>query len=180
MAYLKFILASVVGLALAACQAVPAAESGTAYLVRHAEKVTGDAALDLDNPRDPPLTSEGEARAEALAERLSNAGITTIWSTDTVRTRDTAQPLADKLGLNVQIYDPYDLPGFAAQLQSEPTMSVLVVGHSNTTPQLAEAFGAEPGEPIVEKTEYDRLYVIELATGTGEIERFGAPSDPQE
>ena len=180
MAYLKFILASVVGLALAACQAIPAADSNTAYLVRHAEKVTGDAAMDLDNPRDPPLTNAGEARAEALAERLSDSGITAIWSTDTVRTRDTAQPLADKLGLNVQIYDPSDLPGFAAQLKSEPLETVLVVGHSNTTPQLAEALGAEPGEPIVEKTEYDRLYVIDLATGLGDIQKFGARSEHQD
>lgn len=180
MAYLKIILASMVGLALTACQAIPAADHHTAYLVRHAEKVTGDAAMDLDNPRDPPLTNEGEGRAEALAERLSDAGITAIWSTDTVRTRNTAQPLADKLGLDVQIYNPSDLPGFAAQLKSDPIETVLVVGHSNTTPQLAEALGADPGAPIVEKTEYDRLYMIELATGSGEIERFGTPSDPQE
>ena len=58
-------------------------------------------------------------------------------------------------------------------------MSVLVVGHSNTTPQLAELLGAEPGDPIVEKTEYDRLYVINLDTGEGTIQRFGAPSQTE-
>ena len=180
MAYLKFILVSVAGLVLAACQTIPAPESGTAYLVRHAEKVTGDGAMKLEDPRDPPLTELGEARAEALADRLRGAGIAAIWSTDTTRTRDTAQPLANSLGLDVQIYDPSDLAGFASQLKSSPGETVLVVGHSNTTPQLAEALGAEPGSPIVEKTEYDRLYVVDLTSGSGEIERFGAVSVLQE
>ncbi len=176
---MKLILAGVVGLVLAACQAAPVAESGTAYLVRHAEKVTGDAAMLIEDPRDPPLTEAGDARAAALAERLSDAGVTEIWSTDTTRTRDTAAPLAARLGLDVQLYDPFDLPGFAAQLKSNPSATVLVVGHSNTTPQLAEALGADPGAPIVEKSEYDRLYVIDLETSAGEIQRFGAPSMPQ-
>ncbi len=180
MGKLKLILVGLIGFALAACQSVPVPESGTAYLVRHAEKVTGDAAQALDDPRDPPLTAAGEARAAALADRLMDAGIVQVWSTDTTRTRDTAQPLADRLGLDVQLYDPSDLPGFAAQLKGGPDDTVLVVGHSNTTPQLAEALGADPGEPIVEKTEYDRLYQIDLTTGQGEIQRFGARSDAQQ
>ena len=107
---------------------------------------------------------------------MLDAGVSEVWSTDTKRTRDTAAPLAARLGLEVQLYDPSDLPGFAAQLKANSTATVLVVGHSNTTPQLAEALGAEPGPPIVEKTEYDRLYVVDLATSDGEIERFGATS----
>jgi len=180
MAQFKFILAGVVGLVLAACQTAPLADNGTAYLVRHAEKVTGDAVMKIEDPRDPPLTEAGEARAQALADRLSDAGITVIWSTDTTRTRNTARPLADRLGLDVQIYDPFDLNGFATQLKASSSETVLVVGHSNTTPQLAKALGAEPGAPIAEKSEYDRLYVIDLTTGSGEIERFGAPSPLQE
>lgn len=173
---LKFVFAGLTALALAACQAIPIAAGGTAYLVRHAEKVTGDAVMQIEDPRDPPLTSAGQARAEALADRLADAGITQIWSTDTTRTRDTAAPLAERLGIAVQLYDPFDLESFAAQLKTDPDVTVLVIGHSNTTPQLAEALGAEPGTPIVEATEYDRLYVIDLATDTGEIERFGAAS----
>ena len=51
-----------------------------------------------------------------------------------------------------------------------------MVGHSNTTPQLAELLGADPGEPIVEANEYDRLYVIQRKDGvtvSDEIRRFG-------
>lgn len=180
MTMFKILMAGLAGFVLSACQAIPAPDTGTAYLVRHAEKVTGDGLMKLDDPRDPPLTAEGTARAEALADRLMKAGITQIWSTDTTRTRDTAAPLSARLGLDVQLYDASDLTGFAAQLKADPGATVLVVGHSNTTPQLAEALGAEPGAPIVEATEYDRLYVVDLSTSDGEIERFGAPSIPED
>ena len=180
MAGLKLILTGLTALILAACQTAPVASSGTAYLVRHAEKVIGDAVMKIEDPRDPPLTEAGQARAEALADRLEASGITEIWSSDTTRTRDTAAPLAARLGAEVMLYDPFDLEGFAAQLKANPAVSILVVGHSNTTPQLAAALGAEPGDPIVEATEYDRLYIIDLATGSGEIERFGAASVNQD
>ncbi|MEM7459263.1 MAG: phosphoglycerate mutase family protein [Pseudomonadota bacterium] len=170
-----FFLAAL-GVLLAACQSLPVGESGTAYLVRHAEKVTADSQMIVDDPNDPQLTPDGEVRAEALADRLIDADIAAIWSTDTTRTRSTAAPLAERLGLDVQIYDASDLPAFAAQLKTKAGSNVLVVGHSNTTPALAEALGADPGAPIVEKGENDRLYVIDLSAGTGEIQRYGAAS----
>ena len=36
----------------------------------------------------------------------------------------------------------------------------VVAGHSNTTPQLVAALGGEPGEPINESYEFDRLYQV--------------------
>lgn len=142
----------------------------TLYLVRHAEKQAGD---------DPALTEAGTARAETLADLLESEGIEAIWSTDYARTRDTAAPLADRLDLEVRLYDPSDLPGLTEQLKAE-AQTALVVGHSNTTPELAEALGGEGGEPIDEPREYDRLYVL---TGIGadkvetEIRRFGDAHD---
>jgi broad specificity phosphatase PhoE len=170
---LKFIIAGFAALLLAACQIVPAPQSGTAYLVRHAEKVTSGEAMVVADPRDPPLTAAGEARAETLSDLLAGKGITAIYSTDYTRTRDTAAPLAAALGLDVKFYDPNDLSAFAARLKNAPKETVLVVGHSNTTPQLAKALGGNDGTPIVEKNEYDRLYVVDLMTGETVIERFG-------
>ena len=165
---------ALVGFALVACTSTDHRDDPTAYLVRHAEKLTGNALDELSDPRDPPLTRAGEERAIALADLLEGAEITEIWSTDTTRTRDTAQPLADRLGIEIDLYDASDLNAFAAQLTGDTSGDVLIVGHSNTTPGLAEALGAEPGPPIIEATEYDRLYVIKLQTGEGEIQRFGA------
>lgn len=149
------------------------AEGFTLYLVRHAEKQAGD---------DPDLNAEGRARAEALADELEDAGLDTIWSTDYRRTRATAAPLAQRLRVEVRIYDPSDLEAFAKELEAAGE-TALVIGHSNTTPDLAALLGGEAGEPIDETSEYDRLYRL---TGVGtsaaesRIERFGARYDPSE
>lgn len=149
---------------------LPEAELGTRiFLVRHAEKETGP---------DPDLTAAGKARAQTLSERLASEGVTEIWSTATRRTQETARPLASVLGLDVQTYDPSDMPAFASRLTGSPGVK-LVVGHSNTTDALAALMGADPGPPIDEAAEFDRLYVISLEYGLmvqSRIERYGAPS----
>jgi phosphohistidine phosphatase SixA len=137
------------------------------YLARHAEKV--------DDSRDPALSPAGEARARELARLLGNAGITHVWSTDFQRTRHTAGPIAAALDLQVRIYNPSDLAGFAAELRRTPGRH-LVIGHSNTTPGTVEALGGDPG-PLIPDTEYDRLYLVVLAPGaTTVMLRFGAPA----
>lgn len=139
------------------------------FLMRHAEKEAG---------ADPALTAAGMARAIQLAERLRGEGVTGIWSTATRRTRDTASPLAAAFGLEVEIYDAGDLPAFAASLKETPGVMV-VVGHSNTTDMLAGLLGADPGPPIDDAAEFDRLYVISIgADGAvrSRMERYGVLS----
>jgi broad specificity phosphatase PhoE len=143
------------------------AETTVVYLVRHAEKA--------DDSADPPLSPEGEMRAIVLAAMLSDAGITRVMSSDYIRTRRTAQPVAGSLGLAVEIYDPRDLPGLAEMIQENPGR-YLIAGHSNTTPAMVELLGGDPGEPIREADEYDRLYVVTLDDdGTSTVLlRYGA------
>lgn len=116
----------------------------------------------------------GRARADILAEELSGAGLTAIWSTDYNRTRETAKPASNRTGLPVQIYDPARQDAFAARLKATPG-TFLVVGHSNTVPDLVKQLGGKPGAPIVEATEYDRLYVVTVTRGhvNTEIRRYG-------
>lgn len=121
-------------------------------LVRHAER-------DGPSATDPGLTAVGEERAQALARLLADAGITRIHSTETRRTRETAGPLAAALELGVEPYDGRDLVAFAARLRAEPGRH-LVVGHSNTTPEIAGLLGGEPYGEIVEEWEYDRVYLL--------------------
>lgn len=145
---------------LAACQTSPASSEmtrfqspATIFLVRHAEKST-----DKD---DPALTTQGRQRAERLADLLKDAGITSVYSTDYSRTRDTAAPMAKHLGVEIKIYDGSDLNALADRLKTTDGRA-LVVGHSNTTPELTELLGGEGGEPIIEATEYNRLYIVSL------------------
>jgi phosphohistidine phosphatase SixA len=149
------------GFALSGCQppveAPPASPESVFFLVRHAEKA--------DQSEDPPLTEAGRARAEALARMLKDAGVDGVFSSDFERTRDTAAPLARHLGLEVAPYDPNALADLAKTLRASPGR-YLVVGHSNTTPELAGLLGGEPGPPIPED-EYDRLYVLLHRPGEG-------------
>lgn len=137
------------------------------YLVRHAEKEPG---------RDPQLSPEGKVRASVLAARLADANLVAVYSTDTRRTRQTAGPVALQAGLPVIFYDPSKLDAFAARLRAVEG-NVLVVGHSNTTPDLANALGGDGGTPIVEANEYDRLYHLRLdgETVITDLQRFGVP-----
>jgi broad specificity phosphatase PhoE len=120
-------------------------------LVRHAEKSD-------DDPEDPSLTAEGRARAEALARMLGRSGVSVVLSTDYRRTRDTAAPLARASGVEVEIYDARRLDEVARELLQRRGL-VVVVGHSNTTPELVAHLGGDPGAPIADD-EYDRLYVV--------------------
>jgi broad specificity phosphatase PhoE len=153
-------------LLLAACTHVsPSEPDRTIYLVRHAEKQTGD---------DPSLTSAGAARADLLGDALGDAGIIRIYSTDYARTRETASPLAKSVSVAVDLYDASDLPAFAAVLNSH-NGSMLVVGHSNTIPALVKILGGDPGAQINEAAEYDRLYVVRISGDevASELRRYG-------
>ena len=91
---------------------------------------------------------------------LSDAGLTNIHTTDFKRTRGTGQPTAEATGLAMEVYGPRDLAAFAERLRGMPGRH-LVLGHSNTTPELVVALGGDPGSNI-EELEYDRLYIVTL------------------
>lgn len=141
----------------------------TAFLVRHAEKV--------DQSRDPVLSEVGTQRAKVLSNMLRNADIRHIHSSDFIRTRETAAPLAEMLGLEILLYDPRDLQALATRIR-ETGGRHLVVGHSNTTPALTEILGGEAGSAIDEPKEYDRLYIV-TQSRSGEVSsvlmRYGQP-----
>ena len=122
------------------------------YLVRHAEKTT--------EAQDPGLTSDGAERAAWLAAIMAPGSPSAIWSSDYRRTRQTAAPTAQALGLDVLFYDPRQLEDLAAVLLSRAE-SALVVGHSNTTPELA-ALLCECNVREMAESEYDRIIVIRV------------------
>jgi len=147
--YLTFF--GLTALFLGGCGSNQAEPDAVYYLVRHAEKTA-------EKP-DPALTEAGEKRARDLATRLKTVPLTAVYSSDYRRTRETAAPVAAEKGIKVKLYNPGLLPEFTEDLLVQDG-HILVVGHSNTTPELAGLLGGQEGEEIVEATEYDRLYVI--------------------
>jgi len=144
----------------------PAADEPTTtiILVRHAEKQAQSG--------DPSLDSRGRARAESLARTLADAGVTGLSATPYQRTQQTLQPLAEQLGIEIEI-QPVDLAdpkAYARDLaggliERHRGGTVVVAGHSNTVPLLLEAFGI-PGSRTMGDDEYDDLFVLQVSEGT--------------
>jgi broad specificity phosphatase PhoE len=147
-------------------------------LVRHAEK--GSTPAD-----DPPLTPAGIKRAQALAEALRDADVRTIITTKALRTRETARPLATKLGLDPDVIQPEAGETVSAHAEKVATAvrrhedeTVLVVGHSNTVPAIIAALGGPHLSDICEKM-YANLYILIPGVEVRLVQaRYGAP-DPE-
>lgn len=101
------------------------------YLIRHAEKDRSDA-----TNKNPNLTKEGLERAERWAEYFNASKIDMVFSTDYNRTKQTAMPTAKVNGIELQFYNPSTL-NMNEFLKKTKGKTVLIVGHSNTTPQFA-------------------------------------------
>jgi len=159
------LIATLLLLAAFLAPSVAAAQS-LVILLRHAERADGGAGANTMTtaPADPLLSAAGEARAARLAQMLADAGVTAIYATEFRRTQDTGKPLATKLGLQVQAMPAKDSPGLAAKLKSTHAKGVvLVIGHSNTVPDVIRALGG-PAVTIAD-AEYDSLFVLVPATG---------------
>lgn len=136
----------------------------TVVLVRHAEKVA-----DTD---DPDISAAGKARAQELARILEKTGIKAIYTSQYVRTKQTAQPLATWLDTSLLEVDSAK-PDLIIQdiFAHYSGQVVLVVGHSNTVPALIAALGAKV--PPIGDLEYDNLYVVTaLAPGKASVVRL--------
>jgi broad specificity phosphatase PhoE len=155
--------AAVFGLFVAALVAFfiyrSASTTTVVVLARHAEK-------DLSSIQDPPLSAEGEQRAERLAQMFGrNKGvgrIDAIYVSDARRTQQTAAPLAERLGKQAVVVPAADTKGLVSRVMHEHEGgSVLIVGHSNTVPELIHELGDIDVPPIGDD-EYDTLYVLSI------------------
>ena len=132
----------------------------TVIFVRHAEK-------DLSIPDDPPLSAAGRERVAELTRQLVDAdvvaGIDAIFATPFLRTRQTAEPLAERLNIPIQNYDPDDNEAVLATiLKNHKGKIVLVVGHSDTVPTLIADLGASKKVPPIAEDEYDNIYLVSI------------------
>jgi broad specificity phosphatase PhoE len=118
--------------------AVPAG-AGTIYVTRHYDTPAGE--------RDPDLTATGQARAAALAKRFATRKLSAVYVTQYKRTQQTVAPLVARQGLTPVVYGPAPSPDFFAQLKAAKG-DVLVVGHSNTVPDIVAGLGGTRPAPI--------------------------------
>ena len=153
----------------------------TVIVVRHAERASTPA-------DDPGLSEAGRQRAAELARQLVDAdvvaGVDAIYSTPFRRTEETVQPVATALNLPVTSYDADNTETITDEIVREHKGKiVLVVGHSNTVPELIGNMGASKKVPPIEHDEYDNIYIVSIPwfgkTKTIRL-RYGAPYVPQQ
>jgi 2,3-bisphosphoglycerate-dependent phosphoglycerate mutase len=129
-------------------------EVATFILVRHAEK-------ELDAK--PALTKQGMERADRLAFILERVDLDAVYSSPTKRTRMTAAPTAEFHKLPVLPYDPSLMKDFSKDLKRlYKGKTVLVVGHSNTTPALANYLAKTDKHPRFSELDYTNYYIVTI------------------
>ena len=138
----------------------PALAQQAVFLVRHAERADDVKGTPPAMANDPDLSETGRARAEALAAMLKDAKISAIVSTEYRRTQQTAAPLAATLGIPVTTIKASDGAAVVNAVRAAAG-NVLVVGHSNTIPDIVKALGAPPPGAIRDD-EYDNLFIVTL------------------
>jgi len=139
------------------------AKSTTFYFIRHAEKDRSD-----PNNKNPHLTEEGKARAERWSQVLQNISFDRVYSTEYNRTMQTARPTASRHGIDViSIYDPRNLDG-KAFIEINKGLTVLVVGHSNSTPLFVNAILGSNKYAQIDDNNNGNLYIVTVSA-KGEV-----------
>jgi broad specificity phosphatase PhoE len=133
----------------------------TVVVVRHAEK-------ELGTIEDPPLSQAGEQRAQLLArmfgERDGRVRIDAIIVSDTRRAQRTAAPLADRLGIAVTPVGAQDYDRLLSEIRAHRGGRVLIVGHSNTVPEIVQRLAGGDQVPPIADDDYSQLYIVTMPT----------------
>jgi len=127
----------------------------TVILIRHGERNVPTPA----NP-DPHLNAAGKARAKSLIHVFGQSGIKAIYRSHFARSKETAQPLATHLGLSaIEMDEGMQIKNDI--LSNHTGQTVLVIGHSDTVPDVINRLGAG-NLPIINDSEFDNLFVVKV------------------
>jgi phosphohistidine phosphatase SixA len=155
----------------------------TVYLVRHAEKAAAPA-------QDPPLVEAGTVRSQELARMLMKADVKAIYTSQYLRTKQTAEPLAKQLGITSEVVEVRMSPSnpreiskqsyedVAKKVYQREGESALIVGHSNTVPEMIKALGGDL-VPTIDEKEYDDLFIVTIyARGKAKVTQLKYGKQP--
>ncbi|MDA0985978.1 MAG: phosphoglycerate mutase family protein [Bacteroidetes bacterium] len=128
-------------------------QTTTIYLIRHAEKV--------DNSKNPDLSKVGLERAAHWDTVFAQIPLKAVYSTDFLRTVQTAMPTAKSKNLEIIKYDPktIDIEKLKKEHKGE---AILIVGHSNTSPELANRLINQKVYSPMDDNVFGNLYIISI------------------
>jgi 2,3-bisphosphoglycerate-dependent phosphoglycerate mutase len=136
------------------------------YLIRHAEKDRSD-----KTNKNPNLKQKGLARALKWAEVFKDVVFDELYTTRYNRTQQTAEPTAFKQKLQLSFYNPshLDMVSFKDKTKGK---TVLIVGHSNTTPDFANKLLGKEIYESMDDTDNAGLYIITIIKGVATSARL--------
>jgi broad specificity phosphatase PhoE len=134
-------------------------EVTTYYFIRHAEKQRQS-----PNDKDPSLTFQGYKRADKWKDIFRYLPLNAVYSTNYNRTKETAKPTADSKNLPILTYDPSKMYTESFQYNTKGK-SVLVVGHSNTTPAFVNKILGVNMYKQIDDDNNANLYIVKVIDG---------------
>ncbi len=129
----------------------------TIVLVRHAEKV--------DDSSDPDLSEAGYERAEKLAAMFEKISFDGVYSTNFKRTQETASPIAEMNNVEIQPYN-HQNPSVQVEkwLEMHKGETILVSGHSNSTPTFANTIlGEDHFSGSFDESDYGNILIVTVS-----------------
>ncbi len=127
----------------------------TIILVRHAEKLD-------DGTNNPNLSFDGKQRALKLKSMLVHSDINAIYSTPYKRTMSTVDSIAKTIGLEIQEYNPVEKNFIQSIYHQNIGKTILVSGHSNTTPYAVNSLIGIEKYKNIDHDEYGRIFIVTI------------------
>jgi broad specificity phosphatase PhoE len=123
------------------------------YFIRHAEKA--------DSSKNPDLSEKGLERAKEWQMLFSELSFDAIYSTDFNRTIQTIKPISVKQNKNFSLYNPktIDIEAFKKETFGK---TILIVGHSNTIPNMVNQIIKENKYSDIEENQFGNLYIVTI------------------
>ena len=127
-------------------------------IVRHAEKAD-------DGTKDPPLTAAGKERASKLNQILVDFTIDAVYATPFKRTQETLAVIAESRKLAVKTYQANDVNFTKDVLQENLGKTIVVAGHSNSSPALVNKLIGQEKYMALDESVYTKLWVLTFVDG---------------
>lgn len=174
---LLFRILAFVSFSVAFIRSAAGEEPAAIYIVRHAEKAVSVPGFQFSD-KETPLTAEGMQRALDLRNRLRDVELAAVFSTQTVRTFETAAPTAIAAKLEITPY-PYQrwsdtfIDTWKAHLAAG--RSILIVSHSGMVEMIVERLTGHHVVPAL-GDEFDNLFIVTRQDGISKVARrnYGA------
>jgi broad specificity phosphatase PhoE len=116
---------------------------------------------------DPPLSPQGQARAELLVRMFGDTQgvghLNGIYVSDTARSGSTAAPLASRLGVTATVAPNDDSKRLANRVLGENRGNrVMIIGHSGTVPGIVAALSGRSDIPKMDDKDYGLMYIVSV------------------